>query len=66
MLDPVRLRAEARRRAGTADVDERLVASMLHIGLSALQYQAFAGLTEDLDRTAAWMDARFDGIVDAG
>ena len=49
------LLAEARRRAGNGDLDERLRASMLHIGLGALQYQAFAGLIDDLATTSAWM-----------
>ena len=54
-IDTDRVRASAVRRAGTVDVGERLRACMLHIGLAALQYQAFAGLAEDLDRTSAYM-----------
>lgn len=63
-IDPARVRAEAVRRAGTTDVHERLLASMLHIGLSALQYQAFAGLTDDLTQTTAWIDTRFEAALD--
>ena len=35
--------------------EERLRASMLHIGVAALQYQAFAGLPSDLAKTSGWM-----------
>jgi aminoglycoside phosphotransferase (APT) family kinase protein len=48
------IRVEATRRFGT-DVDERLRASMLHIGIAAMQYQAFAGHTDFLRMTAAWV-----------
>ena len=54
-IDGDRVRAEATRRAGTVDVGERLRASMLHIGLAALQYQAFAGLPSDIAKTSVWM-----------
>ncbi len=49
------LLTEASRRAGTADIDERLRASMLNIGLGTLRYQAFAGGIDDLAKTSAWM-----------
>jgi hygromycin-B 4-O-kinase len=55
-IDAARVRDEAHRRAPDADADLRLHACMLHIGLGAMQYQAFAGLAEDLARTAAWVD----------
>lgn len=54
-IDTDRVWASAVRRAGTRDVDERLRACMLHIGLAALQYQAFASRAEDLDKTSAFM-----------
>ena len=42
------LHREADRRAGKSSVHERLHASLLHIGMEAMQYQAFANLQTDL------------------
>ena len=50
------LATEAVRRSGSDDIDERIKASMLTIGLGALQYQAFAGHIDDLAKTSAWID----------
>lgn len=63
-IDAARVRVAACRRAGTSDIHERLRASMLNIGLDTLQYQAFAGLTDDLTKTAAWVEEilRDDGL----
>jgi hygromycin-B 4-O-kinase len=51
-LDPTRLSEWARSRSDRADFDERLLSYQLHAALDGMQYQAFAGLDDDLDATA--------------
>jgi hygromycin-B 4-O-kinase len=51
-IDPVRVRRAARSRFGAAGLEERLLCYQLHIALDGMQYQAFAGRTDDLAATA--------------
>jgi hygromycin-B 4-O-kinase len=55
-IDTALLRDDAVRRAHASEAGERLYVSQLHIGLSAMQYQAFAGQTDFLRMTADLVD----------
>ena len=51
-IDVDRVRRSAWTHFGGAEFDERLTCYQLHIALAGMQYQAFAGLSDDLDATA--------------